>query len=58
MYVHLFVEFVCGHATEDYKCPRVLLTANPESSTRGSASWLNIIFKRMPLAFSLTSIFN
>lgn len=24
MYVHgdgLFVEFVCGHATEDYKCP-------------------------------------
>lgn len=53
----LFVEFVCGHATEDYKCPRVLFTAEPESSTCGSASWLNIIFKRMPLTFSFTSIF-
>lgn len=53
----LFVEFVCGHATEDYKCPRVLFTAEPESSICRSASWLNIIFKRMPLTFSLTSIF-
>lgn len=34
----LFAEFVCGHATEDYKRPRVLLTADPESSTWGSAS--------------------
>lgn len=53
----LFVEFVCGHATEDYKWPRVLLAADLESSTCGSASWLNIIFKRMPLTFSSTSIF-